>query len=716
MLLHAALPLAALLSLAATPTTASLAPAHDPAPLEYHAHTAFLRNGTALTKRAAAASCPALSSEGQLIAAYVPAWTNGATKTVPWDDVDMAFWFCTLTSAGGIELAPGMSISAMQDFVSTAKAAGSTPLLTVGGWSGSVYFSSLVSSTSSRASFASVLKTWVDDYGFAGVDLDWEFVGRQGAGNNIVSSKDAENYVAFLKVLRQTLGTDKLIAGAVPASGINGADGSILTDTTAFAQYFDYIVLMAYDFYGAWSSTTGPNAALHTCNAGSDSAEATIDRWLASGFPACKMLLGVPSYSHSFSTASSTLSTTTYNGKKTTAFQTQGSGTTVEDGTTVAGLIAAGYLSADLSKGAGGYTRYYDSCTETPFLFNPSTKSWITYDDEQSWAAKAAMAKAKNLAGVAVYESTGPTAPMWSALVANLDRAPECSASNDCADRARPSNSNAFCNSGVCGFRCRSGFTLTDGACLSTATTTTTTTTTQAPSSTTTTSAPAATATCSASNDCADQARPANSNAFCKSGLCSFRCRSGFTLVGDSCISTASTTSAPVTTTTTTAAAPTQTCSASNDCADVDRPANSNAYCRSGVCSFRCRSGFTLSGDSCLSTATTTTTTAAAPSVQTCAASNDCTNNSRPANSNAYCKSGTCSFRCRSGYTLSGSSTCVASSARRFAQAKRSDEGYAYVDVQDGALELFGGELKQFATDETSWAAGEDLELDTLLD
>lgn len=160
--------------------------------------------------------------------------------------------------------------------------------------------------------------------------MDWEFVGRQGAGNNIVSTSDAANYLLFLKTLRTTIGTGYLITGAVPAAGcaalrpslskvlansslpfsrsFTGADGAILTDVSGFALYFDYLTLMAYvstralldsnrrsfevilldglfspptryDYYGSWSSSTGPNAALNTCNSGSDSAAATIARW-----------------------------------------------------------------------------------------------------------------------------------------------------------------------------------------------------------------------------------------------------------------------------------------------------------------------------------------------------------------------------------------------------------------------------------------------------
>jgi len=70
---------------------------------------------------------------------------------------------------------------------------------------------------------------------------------------------------------------------------------------------------MTYDYYGAWSSTTGANSPLYTCDAGSDSIDATVKRWIAAvrprlpssrlprsqgltcldvqGFPACQIVL-----------------------------------------------------------------------------------------------------------------------------------------------------------------------------------------------------------------------------------------------------------------------------------------------------------------------------------------------------------------------------------------------------------------------------------------
>ncbi|GAA5954316.1 hypothetical protein JCM10213_009171 [Rhodosporidiobolus nylandii] len=65
-----------------------------------------------------------------------------------------------------------------------------------------------------------------------------------------------------------------------------------------------------------------------------------------------------------------------------------------------------------------------------------------------------------------------------------------------------------------------------------------------------------------------------------------------------------------------------QSCQISSDCTNTV-PSNANRYCASGRCSWRCRSGFTSTGSSCV----------AASAGQTCSVSSDC-NQAVPANAN----------------------------------------------------------------------------------
>jgi hypothetical protein len=80
----------------------------------------------------------------------------------------------------------------------------------------------------------------------------------------------------------------------------------------------------------------------------------------------------------------------------------------------------------------------WDACTKTPFLFSPTTKRWISYDDASSIGAKALFARSRGLAGVVslvislaqheltchssqnFYDSTGPSGALYDAALKGL--------------------------------------------------------------------------------------------------------------------------------------------------------------------------------------------------------------------------------------------------------------------------------------------------------
>ncbi|GAA5822643.1 hypothetical protein JCM5353_000619 [Sporobolomyces roseus] len=366
-----------------------------------------------------AATCPP-----PVMAQYWPSWTGTQPPAqLDWKRADVAYYFASPTTSNGLTLPVGASFDGLKTFVAAAKQAGKRPGLTIGGWEGSRYFSNLVATVANRTKFANTVKSWVDQYGFTSVSFDWEFIGKQGAGNNVVRAADAANLIKFFATLRTTLGSGVTIAADVPAGGITGADGKIMTDVKKFVANLDYVNLMTYDFYGPWSSTTGAHSALYTCNAGSYSSDQSVRDWISWGLPACKIVMGVPGYSHRFKTSNNKLATTTFNGKKSISFQPLASPKMEDSTPTTKELNSNGLLSADLSKGSSGYTRSYDTCTQTPVLFNPASKIFVTYEDAMSFKAKGAYAKQMGLAGVAIYDSTGPTSSMFDALAAGLGHA-----------------------------------------------------------------------------------------------------------------------------------------------------------------------------------------------------------------------------------------------------------------------------------------------------
>ena len=161
-------------------------------------------------------------------------------------------------------------------------------------------------------------------YGADGIDIDWEYPGEPGAAGNEVSPKDSTNLLAFLKLLRSQLSTDKVISLATPQSVWYGSDGNPLTDVSPFANYIDHIMLMNYDTWGA-SSTPGPNAPLDICagtvsNQPEANAVNAVESWMSAGMPASKIVLGIPSYGY---VSDSTATTLIHKRKRSTMYEAE---------------------------------------------------------------------------------------------------------------------------------------------------------------------------------------------------------------------------------------------------------------------------------------------------------------------------------------------------------------------------------------------------------
>lgn len=211
---------------------------------------------------------------------------------------------------------------------------GSKALVSVGGWTGSRFFSKHMSTSARRTQFANQLVQFTWKYGFDGIDLDWEYPNAAGIGCNSPSSADSGRYLQFLPVLRQKLGKTRLITAAVSVNGFIGANGNALASFRSFANTFDYINLstfsfaglgsfapsssgliaiwrgspttssaVTYDIGGPWSSNTSPNAPLRTC-ASDTSVTQAIQLFTSRGFPAKKILLYVviayPTFTYTF--------------------------------------------------------------------------------------------------------------------------------------------------------------------------------------------------------------------------------------------------------------------------------------------------------------------------------------------------------------------------------------------------------------------------------
>ncbi|KAI0677163.1 glycoside hydrolase [Trametes maxima] len=185
--------------------------------------------------------------------------------------------------------------------VARAHAAGKSVKLSVGGWTGSRYFSAAAASAENRAALADNIHALYSQFALDGIDLDWEYPAQNGNAGNLVSAVDSANFLEFLKVLRATLPPQAKITAATQTVPFADANGDPLQDVSEFAEVLDWVLLMNYDTWGS-SSTPGPNAPLSdSCNNSTQSgasALAALRTWTAAGFPASQLVLGVPSYGY----------------------------------------------------------------------------------------------------------------------------------------------------------------------------------------------------------------------------------------------------------------------------------------------------------------------------------------------------------------------------------------------------------------------------------
>lgn len=88
--------------------------------------------------------------------------------------------------------------------------------ISIGGWgAGGQVFSNIASSSSTRATFANSVLSWLQTYGFDGADIDWEY---PAAPDRDGVPADTQNYNLLLSEVRSALGYRYGLSITIPSS------------------------------------------------------------------------------------------------------------------------------------------------------------------------------------------------------------------------------------------------------------------------------------------------------------------------------------------------------------------------------------------------------------------------------------------------------------------------------------------------------------------
>jgi len=268
-----------------------------------------------------------------------------------------------------------------------------TVLVSVGGWLWSSHFSDVALTPQSRSLFIDSVMEFLARYDLDGLDIDWEFPGMEGASKNF-RSVDGQNFTLLLKELRQRFDqesakTHRKLYLTIAAGASN--DYLVHTELGKAQEYLDTVNLMAYDYVEPGSDPlTGHHAPLYSnpADARNYSGDASVRAFEQAGVPAKKIILGVPFYGHVWGHVADVNHGFLQPGKR------------VPHAYSPYSAITSTMLDH-------GFTRYWDPIASAPYLYNPATQIFVSYEDPESLRAKCRFVLDQKLGGIMYWDHAG---------------------------------------------------------------------------------------------------------------------------------------------------------------------------------------------------------------------------------------------------------------------------------------------------------------------
>jgi len=284
-------------------------------------------------------------------------------------------------------------------------------LISVGGWTWSNHFSDVFADATKRQTFCTSLLNFVNTYGFDGADLDWEYPGSPGEGDNSYRplGVDGQNYVTTLALCRPSFAAaGKLLTIASPCNPQTYEDEMNLGGMT---PYVDWYNLMNYDLHGPWDTLTGHHSQLYRQLGDPDASspvrsrfngDACVSGYLNKSVPAEKLVLGLPFYGRSYAQVNPAAGGNpailglfqTYSGLPKGTWDTSTNTGIFDYEDIIRNVLPAG-------------TRAYDTGAAVPTLtwnLDAQGLGFLSYDDRASTCNKGRYALNRSLGGLMFWE------------------------------------------------------------------------------------------------------------------------------------------------------------------------------------------------------------------------------------------------------------------------------------------------------------------------
>ncbi|KAF9010611.1 glycoside hydrolase superfamily, partial [Cyathus striatus] len=187
-------------------------------------------------------------SESLISTAWYTGWHSEDfhLSAVSWSKyTHLTYAFATTTLDVNMLFLDASDDKLLRQFVAAAHqhARNVTASLSVGGWTGSRWFSTNVGSAENRTSFVHTITKVATKYDLDGIDFERvsEYPGTQGIVCNIVNENDTDNFLSFLQELRNSTDARDLIISAATdlASWLSTNQPFVYNQTSQIYAAFD---------------------------------------------------------------------------------------------------------------------------------------------------------------------------------------------------------------------------------------------------------------------------------------------------------------------------------------------------------------------------------------------------------------------------------------------------------------------------------------------
>ncbi|KAL3476522.1 hypothetical protein BJX99DRAFT_270507 [Aspergillus californicus] len=342
-------------------------------------------------------SCSGTSSDARYIG-YYEAWNyqHPCDNILP-SNIDVEPWthlyyaFAGINSQSSeIETVYPNDDMYIPDFIALKKKKSTLKtFISVGGWDlGGEIFSDMTSFSGSRSAFVTSVVSFMDKWGFDGVDIDWEYPAASDRGGK---DADTANLVTLLKELKAACGESYGISVTLPSSYwyLKGFD------IASMADYVDWFNFMAYDIHGTWDGTVS-NWTSSDVNPHTNLTEISdgLDLLWRNDIDPGKVLLGLGFYGRSFTLADSSCDTP---GCGFDASAYGSGGAAPGECTRTSGILSDYEISRIISE-YNPTVVYSETAGVNWMTWNE--KEWVSFDNGKTLKQKADFANSRCLGGL----------------------------------------------------------------------------------------------------------------------------------------------------------------------------------------------------------------------------------------------------------------------------------------------------------------------------